>query len=248
MSAAEKLREAEQQLETARRAVEMARQQFLGSPSVTAEEKVEDAERHVRRAERFRDARALAAEHEREAQQCAEREQAKARRDELLVERGQLHAQVRERLRDVTSIYAQLNDVVSSIDALVQQDAVLAKTCNDLAAAAGESARIKPFSTEELRLAVNAELGATWDDRPRGDADLRHALRTAGTLESPGTPAEVYARIEMVLAEADHAFGAAPLARWLATLREPKWDDRSPAADRARHALKLREQLKGDRS
>lgn len=241
MSAAEALREAEEQLEKAKYAAEVARNWFSRDPSLKNEEELEERERHIRRAERFRDARKVAAEWERQAKEQEQRKQAKAKRAEFLGERGTLMTQVRERLDAVKALYEQLNEVVSTIDALVRQDAELCARHNDLCDVAGDKTRATPMQTEGLRLLVNAELGATWDDRPalRGDVELLDAFKAAQALEEPGSSADFYVRLERLVAETDHAFGAAPLARWLATLREPAWNDHSRAAERARHAIKL---------
>lgn len=245
MSAAERLRQAEEQCATARQAVEMARQRFLAEPSMKNEEQVEESERHVRRAERFRDARALAAEKESEARRVEERAQAKAERADLLTQRVEVRRGVRERMAEIAAIYAHLNDVVSALEGVIGEDVALCREFNGLGSVAGDDARATPFTLEGVRLAMSAELGESWDDKPPGsDVDLSDTLKALARLEEPGSPREFYVRLETVVAEVDHAFGNVPLNRWLATLRPPTWQDHSSAAARAKQAALLLAQLK----
>ncbi|HEX2875159.1 MAG TPA: hypothetical protein VHP33_28100 [Polyangiaceae bacterium] len=242
-AAAEQLRTAEEQLSAAQAALVVARERFLRKPTMQHEEQVEDAERGVRRAERFRDARTLALEQANAAAKLAQQTQAREQRAGLLEQRVEIRRGVQERLRDVAALYTNLNVVVEALDKLVQDDARVCRAFNELGTAANDNERRQPLNVESLRLALNFELGQAWDDKPHGDADVVDAVKAAGRLGDPGTGADFYRRLENVIAEAEHAFGAAPLCRWLSTLREPDWNDHSPAAERARQAMKLREQL-----
>jgi hypothetical protein len=245
VSAADQLRTAEEQLSAAQAALTVARERFLRHPNMKNEEAVEDAERGVRRAERFRDARVVALEQANAAAKLEQQAQAKQQRADLLTQRLEIQRVVLERLTEVSGLYDRLNELVGASDALVQEDAHVCRAFNELGATANDNDRRQPLNIEALRLALNFQLGQTWDDKPvAGDADLAEAVKAAARLlGDAGTGADFYRRTEIVLAEAEHAFGAAPLCRWLSTLHEPAWNDHSPAAERARQAMKLREQL-----
>ena len=244
MSAAEQLRTAADQLAAAQAALVVARERFLRHPNMKNEESVEEAERGVRRAERFRDARALALEQANAAVKLEQQAKAREQRAELVKQRVEVWRGVQERKAEVVAVYDRLNALVAAIDSLAQEDAALCRGFNELGPAANDNERQHPFNVELLRLALNVELGETWDDKPRGDADVVDAVKAAGRLGDAGNAADFYRRLETVVAEAEHAFGGAPLSRWLSTLRAPVWDDHSPAAERARRAIELREQLK----
>jgi hypothetical protein len=198
----------------------------------------------VRRAERFRDARSLALEQANAAAKLEQQAKAREERAELLKQRAEVRRGVQERLAEVSAIYNHLNEVVTALDGLVHEDTELCRSFNGLAAEANDNTRAQSLNTESLRLALNVELGESWDDAPRGNADVIDAVKAAGRLQDAGTATDFYRRAETVVAEAEHALGAAPLCRWLSTLRAPEWNDHSPAAERARQAMKLREQLK----
>lgn len=244
MSAAEQLQSAEQQLAAAKAALVIARDRFLKHPNMKNEEAVETEERNVRRAERFRDARILALEQESAAAKVAQQAKAREQRAELLVKCGEVRGRIAQRTAEIVAIYGQLNDVVAAIDALAQEDAELCRAHNALGESAGERDVARPVDIEMVRLTLNVELGEVWDDKPRGDAELADVLKAASQLEQPGTAAQFYRRLEMVVAEIEHAFRAAPLCRWLSTLSAPTWNDHSPAAERTRQAIALREKLK----
>lgn len=243
-SAAEQLRSAQEQLANASAAVTIARERFLRHPNMKNEEAVEEAERGVRRAERFVDARRVALEEANEAERIDQQAKAREQRAKLLTERAELARRVRERMVEVTAVYDHLNEVVEAIDALMQEDGDLCQAFNALSVTADEHDKQHPLSVETVRLAVNFELGEAWDDKPRGDADVIEAVKATALLQGAGTSVSFYRQLETVVAEAEHAFGSAPLCRWLSTLREPPRDDHSPAAERARRAMRLRDQLK----
>lgn len=242
------LANAEADLRAASDALVAARAAFDADPSASTESALESAEREQRRAARLREARerdhALALDAERAAAKVRARE----RRAELREHRtSELLTSLGHRLQDFLRLYEQLSGIVQGIDEDLLTDAALCREHNALAEAAGETEQLEPLDAETVRLAIGLELAEHWDDEPTGirsDLDMTSAIAAIDRFRHAGTPLEFHRRLELAQMETEHAFGSAPLHRWLATVPPIAWGDHTPAAERIARAAKLLEQLR----
>ena len=202
----------------------------------TTFEAVEAAERESRRAAWLADQQAAADQQTREFERQQRQADVEARQAAIVTERTALHATLRRNMGAIGALVENLNNAVTELEKTVLADAELCR----------EHGGLEPLDLELVRLAIGLGLSQSWDDAPTADPvfDAVPVLAAAQQLSMPGSPIEFHWRLQSVLAEAEHAFGSAPLSRWLAIGVEPAWGDHSPAADRTRAAARLLERLK----
>lgn len=219
-------------VEQASAAVEAARAAFLAAPTPELEQGVEDAERELRRAERFAEAEdTQKALRERESATSA-RAAAKEDLARLEVERGSQFSQLATLIDGIVAMYGELDATVQHIEALARNDRELVANILATARRAGDVRRTEALTATLVRDAVRTRLARDFvGPLATGDEPLPTFGVASGRVNSPGTRSQRHQRLR----DASDAFvvdtGASELADWLTLFPPPDWEHL-----RARHA------------